>query len=180
MTDKRRMPRSGEFYRHFKGKLYQIITVAEHSETGEALVIYQALYGNFKTYARPLSMFMSEVDRGKYSDAGQIYRFEKVKKDLSTAETEKTEEKKETFDFETEIREPEFEENNPLLDFLDAKDHESRLNILTRYRDTISEVMLDSMGLSMDCILNGQSREEKYDELEKILRTKAHYEKEPR
>ncbi len=180
MKDKERMPRSGEFYRHFKGKLYQIITVAEHSETGETLVVYQALYGNFKIYARPLSMFMSEVDHGKYSDTGQIYRFEKVEKDRLAAETEKAEEKKETFDLGMEIQEPEFEENNPLLDFLDARDHESRLNILIRYKDTISEVMLDSMGLSMDCILSGQSREEKYDELEKILKTKAHYEKEPR
>lgn len=48
-----------------------------------------------------------------------------------------------------------------------------------RYKDTVSEIMLDSMSLSMDCVLNGQSREEKYNELEKILKTKVHYEKSP-
>ena len=176
--ENRAMPRAGEFYMHFKGKLYQIVTVAIHTETEEPLVVYQAMYGTFKTYARPLAMFLSEVDHEKYPDVQQIYRFRKVelcrkfKKqelvDEVTAQENECDETEETADIE------------PLLKFLDETDLHERLNILLQYRDQITETMLESMGMAMDCVLNGKTLEEKYYELDKVIRTKLQYEKKPR
>lgn len=62
-------------YRHFKGKYYLAEDVVRDSETGEAYVLYRQLYGDGDRWIRPLSMFLSEVDREKYPDCGQTYRF---------------------------------------------------------------------------------------------------------
>ena len=63
-------------YRHFKGDHYLVIDVARHSETGEEYVVYRKLYGDGGLWVRPLAMFLEPVDKEKYPDAKQEYRFE--------------------------------------------------------------------------------------------------------
>jgi hypothetical protein len=73
----RPLPGKGEKYRHFKlGKIVTVIGVSRHTETEELTVVYE-YEGHI--WNRPLEMFMSKVDKGKYPNATQKYRFEKVK-----------------------------------------------------------------------------------------------------
>ena len=73
----------GKKYKHFKGKLYKVIDIVYDSESNndeeyKKVVIYQALYGDNLKWARPYDMFNSLVDREKYPDVEQEYRFEEV------------------------------------------------------------------------------------------------------
>lgn len=192
------IPKPHEIYRHFKGNLYQITAIAEHTETGEQLVIYQALYGDFKTYARPLSMFVERVDKRKYPEADQEFRFELQGQD---AERQRncTEEKENTLDEEQEIakedhvsqipevipesRNSQGEEENeelsidPLvLEFLDSDSYEQRLNILAGLHHRITDEMITTMAIACDIEINDGETEERYEALKACLLTLERYE----
>jgi len=62
-------------YRHYKGKFYQVFEVATHSESGELLVVYRCLYGDYSWWVRPLSMFTETVEIA----GEQIARFQWLK-----------------------------------------------------------------------------------------------------
>ena len=78
MEERGNRPVLGEFYRHFKGNLYQVKMLAKDSEDGTEMVVYQAMYPPFTCYVRKLSEFTSEVDAEKYPDVLQKMRFEQV------------------------------------------------------------------------------------------------------
>lgn len=61
-------------YRHFKGNPYEVLGVARHSETGEEMVVYRALYGEFGLWVRPVSMFVETVER----DGRRVPRFARI------------------------------------------------------------------------------------------------------
>ena len=78
MNEKPREIKIGSIYRHFKGNLYRVEGKAKHSENCEEFVVYRQMYGDESLWIRPLSMFLEEVDREKYPDVSQKYRFELV------------------------------------------------------------------------------------------------------
>ncbi len=191
-----RIPKQGEFYRHFKNKLYQIVAVAEHSEDGQKLVIYQALYGDFKIYARPLEMFVSEVDHEKYPDVTQKYRFERIEfaeeeqsgeeerieKEQQSGEEERIEKEQQPDEEEQAERtekEMQSEEEKPeegLIEFLDTDDWDEKYNILVSLRDKMSDKLVDNLAVSMDVVIPEGPLDHRYEELKICLRTRQKYE----
>lgn len=69
---------AGEFYKHFKGQLYQVRALAANSDDNTPMVVYQAMYAPFKIWVRPLSTFLEKLDKEKYPDAAQEYRFDRI------------------------------------------------------------------------------------------------------
>lgn len=182
--EKRAIPAAGEFYRHFKGNLYQIIGVAKHSETMEQMVVYQALYGDFCLYTRPLDMFLSPVDKEKYPDAAPEYRFEKCVPG-EVCQTVKTTNKEaenvtaaapsaevtETYDDEEETVRPE------ILRFLDAEDATAKLKVLRELRMDLDENLMTTIELSLDLLPDDkESMERRYDFAERTLEQRIRFE----
>ena len=194
----RSIPRAGEIYRHFKNKMYQIVAVAAHTETEEQLVVYQALYDDFKIYARPLSMFLSEVDFEKYPQSPQKYRFELIERDvdgnLNQAEPESTKEVTETEATETEVEVRETQElkkrvrpeegylddedeiNPFLLSFLDTDSYGEKLEVLISIRSRLDDRLIDDMAAALDVTVEQGPLPVRYEGLKACLETMVKFE----
>ncbi|MED9903993.1 MAG: DUF1653 domain-containing protein [Lachnospiraceae bacterium] len=193
-----RIPKPYEIYKHFKGNLYQVLALAEHSETGEKLVVYQALYGEFKIYARPLDNFLAKVDKQKYPEAEQDFRFELrggeqilvtapassevTAQEEGAASSEVTAQEEGAASSEVTAQEEGTEPTEELhidsmvLQFLEADSYEERLNILAGLKHRITDEMITTMAIASDVEVPEGSLEERFLGLRNCLITRDKYE----
>ncbi len=179
----RNNPKPYEIYKHFKGNLYQILTIAKDSEDGSLKVVYQALYGSYEVYVRDLSMFMSPVDRAKYPDVIQEYRFELVDvKKMNMDRKEPDEGVIAVSSAETESVTPTIEADaadvlDPmLLQFLDSDTYEEKLNILNALHPRVTQDMLNTIAAALDIEVADGEVEERYEQIKSCLLTFEKYE----
>lgn len=196
-----RIPQPYEIYKHFKGNLYQILNIAEHSETGEKLVIYQALYGEYRIYARPLESFAEVLDKSKYPEARQEYRFELQDREpaqriesvqvgevmqtvepVQTTETAQAAEDTQTVETvqaaeaQVDCEAEELNIDPMVLKFLEADTYEEKLQILAGLQHRITDDMITTMAISCDIEVAGSSPEERLLSLKNCLLTLERFE----
>lgn len=176
----RKNPQPNEIYRHFKGNLYRIITLATHSETCETMVVYQALYGDYQAYVRELSMFMSEVDQGKYPEAQQHYRFELIPQiigaDMDEDDINNIATNPAVADEKEAAPSEELGMDPLLIQFLDAKTYQERLALLAALQPRITDEMLTTMAVALDLEVSEGDVEERYAALKNCLLMMEKYE----
>lgn len=171
-------PEPNQIFRHFKGNLYKIITVATHTETEEKMVVYQALYGDYQAYVRPLAMFMEEVDRKKYPKAEQKYRFQLLEEIINYEEHGSEPGAFKVYK-DTAAKEEKQEENilDPMVEaYLDAKDCKERLEILELLSHRITDEMITTMAIVTDFEIPEGTIEERLASLKNCLRTREKFE----
>ena len=156
-------------------------------------MIYQALYDDFGIYARPLDMFVSEVDHEKYPDVKQKYRFEKITlknqpedmsgKSISLSTNAIAANAPEAVSVQTQAcyePAPDADEGQApdprLLEFLDADTFEEKYNILISMRDIITDRLIDDIAVVMDVVVPEGPLQKRYDDLKNTIKTRQYYE----
>ncbi len=167
-----RIPKQGEIYRHFKGNLYEIIIIARDSETLEEKVVYKEVDGD-AAYVRSLPMFVSYVDKQKYPDVKQEFRFELVREASSKKVLPQTNQNQGDSVQENEIG---LSEQNMIMEFLDLSSVSDKINYLQSVRDRITENFISIVANSLDFTENTGDLQERYASIIRYLRTKARYE----
>ncbi|CCZ03978.1 putative uncharacterized protein [Eubacterium sp. CAG:603] len=188
MKEAERVIYPGQIYRHFKGNLYQIVTVAIHSESGEKLVIYQKLYGDYAVHARPYDMFLSEVDRQKYPDIKQKYRFELVDNEIKSNQNVEASIKEsinrtddiiinDTLNTDNiESVDSEESADKRLIEFLDADTFEEKRRVLINIKDGITDRLIDDMAAAIDVTVDEGDIDTRFMSLLNCINTRAKYE----
>lgn len=191
-------PVSGEFYRHFKGNLYQVKMLAKDSEDGKEMVVYQAMYPPFIYYVRSLEEFVSRVDPDKYPDAAQTMRFERVNIDQSAdslevqntgsfpampPQQEMTDEELEHVlchgniekYIHTRISEEDLKRRGMMM-FFDADSVRKKRQIFMSIGPYLDQIILNNIALTLDFVLEEEDRDAQYDAILRCLGTREHYE----
>ncbi len=173
----RNLPRPGDKYMHFKGKAYQIVCVAYHSETRERMVAYQALYGSFECFVRPLASFMSQVDRKKYPQSRQKYRFELMEE--SPAAIEPVNQEPDSRQAQTDaskMAQQEEQANPALLQFLDADTLEEKYHVIKSLGNAVTDRLIDDFAVVLDLVIPEGSLDMRYQQLLSSVRTMQKFE----
>lgn len=140
-------PMAGEVYRHSKGKMYKVQGIAVHFETGEAMVIYQEMFGDNITYVRPYESF---IENFTYTPTGVQPDDKLVEKDPG---------------------------ESPMLKFLDTDDFDEKYEILCNIpKADIDDVLVDNLAVTLDVVIPDGPIEQRFAELKTCVRTRKKYE----
>lgn len=170
----RENPKPYEIYEDVKGEKYQIITVAEHRESGEEMVVYQALYGTYKIYALSLALFLSKVKDTKCPK--HEGKREPMKAEALTQRPEERNISAQSEDGNIEEEPKEEAIDSMVLDFLDADAYEERLNILAALRHRITDDMINTMAIAVGVEVPEGMVEKRYEELRYCITMLQKYE----
>lgn len=153
--------KKGQIYRHFKGNLYEVILLAKHTETEETLVVYRPYDPDNVSencFARPLDMFLGEVDHIKYPEVKEQYRFTLVGCEDAKEETEDT------------LLDAQLEK------LLDAKTYGEKAQLLYALRERLTKDMIRTICITHDIELNSVEIPDQYEELKSYMLTMEKYE----
>lgn len=197
MAENRQTPVAGQIYKHFKGNLYKVLAVAVHTESEEKLVVYQSVENPDRVFARPLEMFMSDIDRFRYPLIRAKYRFTLVSEpEEETNGTKEEETKEETLNEDTrgeDVKDEETEEQSdddsavykdngelvidPYVEgVLDEKEFSKKIEFFEMLRGKCTEDMLTTIAISLDIQLQEGSIEDKYSQILRTLKMHEKYE----
>ena len=157
-----RIPKKGEIYRHFKGNLYEIVLIARDSETLEEKVVYKEVDGE-SAYVRALPMFVSEVDKEKYPDVVQEYRFELVEK---LEEVIKSQDDVQGCSKEQEM----------IMEYLNLDATNDKIEYLLRAKEQLTERFVETVAQSLEFVENDGDLHQRCDAIINYLRTVARFE----
>src|SRR5574344_1207029 len=194
MAENRQTPVAGQIYKHFKGNLYKVLAVAVHTESEEKLVVYQSVDNPDRVFARPLEMFMSDIDRFRYPLIRAKYRFTLVSEPEEETKEEETKEETPNEDTkEEDVKDEETEEQSdddsavykdngelvidPYVErVLDEKEFSKKIEFFEMLRGKCSEDMLTTIAISLDIQLQEGSIEDKYSQILRTLKMHEKYE----